>query len=114
MRKGSQTKAWIKRNRREIIILLIILTAASALRLTRLGYQSEWNDEAISAMIASGTTRQILSNQFHSLHPPGYYLLLHFWQNAFGDSDFLLRLPSALMGIAGTLMAGVGAWLALG
>jgi len=101
MSNSFQINKWIKRNRREIIILLIILAAASALRLTRLGYQSEWNDEAISAMIAGGTTRQILTNQFHSLHPPVYYLVLHFWQGVFGDSDFVLRLPSALMGIAG-------------
>jgi len=68
-----------------------------------LGYQSEWNDEAISAVIAGGTTQQILTNQFHSLHPPGYYLLLHFWRSLFGDTDFALRLPSALMGIASVM-----------
>jgi len=91
---------WIKENRRDIIILCFILVVATILRLVRLGYQSEWNDEALSAVIAGGTTRQILTNQFHSLHPPGYYLLLHFWRSLLGDTDFVLRLPSALMGIA--------------
>ncbi len=91
---------WLKQNRREVIVLSLILAIATTMRLTRLGFQSEWNDEAISAVIAGGTTRQILTNQFHSLHPPGYYLALHFWRSLFGDSDFVLRLPSALMGIA--------------
>lgn len=91
---------WIRQNHRDSIVLCLILVAATVLRLVRLGYQSEWNDEAISAVIAGGTTQQILTNQFRSLHPPGYYLLLHFWRILFGDTDFALRLPSALMGIA--------------
>jgi mannosyltransferase len=94
---------WIKQNRREFIILAVIVLIAALLRLTRLGYQSEWNDEALSVTIASGTARQILTNEFHSLHPPGYYLILHFWCNLFGDSDFALRLPSALMGIGAVI-----------
>jgi 4-amino-4-deoxy-L-arabinose transferase-like glycosyltransferase len=95
---------WLRRNRRDLLILSLILAAATALRLTRLGYQSVWNDEALSAVIARGTTRQILTNQFHSLQPPGYYLLLHFWRGLFGDTDFALRLPSALMGIASVMV----------
>lgn len=94
---------WIKQNRQELIILVVIVMVAAILRLTHLGYQSEWNDEALSATIAFGTARQILTNEFHSLHPPGYYLLLHFWHNLFGDSDFALRLPSALMGIGAVI-----------
>ena len=95
--------ASVQRGRRHWIVLTAILVAATALRLVRLGYQSEWNDEALSAVIAGGTTRQVLTNQFQSLHPPGYYLVLHFWRSAFGDSDFVLRLPSALMGVASVL-----------
>jgi mannosyltransferase len=95
---------WLKRNRRDVLILFLILVAATALRLARLGSQSLWNDEAISAVIADGTAQQILTNQFHSLQPPGYYLLLHFWRGLFGDTDLLLRLPSALMGIASVLV----------
>ncbi len=94
---------WLEQNRWEMVALLLILVMAVSLRLTRLGFQSEWTDEAISAMIASGTTEQILTNQFHSLHPPGYYLMLHFWRSLFGDSDFALRLPSAFMGIGGVV-----------
>jgi mannosyltransferase len=79
--------------------MLITIFLAASLRLFRLGYQSSWNDEAISAVISGGTTYQIVTNQFYSLHPPAYYLLLHFWQTVAGSSDLALRLPSALMGI---------------
>ncbi len=93
----------IKQTHWDIVAFCFILVVATALRLIRLGYQSEWNDEAISAVIAGGSARQILTNQFHSLHPPGYYLLLHFWRSLFGDTDFALRLPSALMGTTGVI-----------
>ncbi len=81
------------------ILLALILILGTVIRLFRLGYQSEWNDEALSVNIAKGTVEQILTNQFHSRHPPGYYLLLHYWLNWFGDSEMILRLLSAITGI---------------
>ncbi len=33
-------------------------------------------------------------------HPPLYYLLLHGWQRLLGDGAAMVRLPSALLGIA--------------
>lgn len=87
------------RSRRDSLFLILVLISGTALRLTRLGYQSEWNDEALSVVIAKGSLYQILTNQFQTRHPPGYYLLLHFWLNLFGDSDFALRLLSAIAGI---------------
>lgn len=84
--------------------LLLIFVSGAVLRLTRLGYQSEWNDEALSVDIAKSTFAQIVTNQFHSRHPPGYYLLLHYWQAIFGDTDFALRLLSAIAGILGIVV----------
>lgn len=88
------------RDNQHYIWLGAILIIGSGLRLTRLGWQSEWNDEALSVAVSSGTINQIVTNAFQSRHPPGYYLLLHFWQAILGDSDFALRLFSALPGIA--------------
>lgn len=84
--------------------LVLILVGGAVLRLTRLGYQSEWNDEALSVDIAKSTAVQVITNQFHSRHPPGYYLLLHYWQAILGDSDFALRLLSAIAGILGVVV----------
>lgn len=87
------------KKRYERITPLLLIASSAIPRLHRLGLQSEWNDEALSVVIASGSVRQILSNAFHSLHPPGYYLLLHYWRAILGDSDFALRLLSAFLGI---------------
>jgi len=107
--------------RKSLIVLSLLL--ASILRIFRLGYQSEWNDEALSVVIARGTTTQILTNQFHSFQPPGYYLLLHYWQGLFGNNDSILRLLSAFAGILaiavmfslGKLLLGynAGLWVSL-
>ncbi|MDM8520592.1 glycosyltransferase family 39 protein [Anaerolineales bacterium HSG6] len=94
----------IQQSSRHHIILAVVFFGATVLRLINLGQPSQWNDEAISAFIARGTTTQILTNQFHSLHPPGYYLFLHGWSQIFGTSDFWLRLPSALMGVMSVMM----------
>ncbi len=87
----------LQQRRKSLVVFYLLL--ASALRFFRLGYQSEWNDEALSVVISSGTTTQIITNQFHSFQPPGYYLLLHYWQIWFGSNDATLRLPSAFAGI---------------
>lgn len=88
------------RTKRHSFLLSFVLLYGTIIRLFRLGYQNQWNDEALSVSVASGTVQQILTNQFFSSHPPGYYLLLHYWLNWFGRSDAALRLFSALAGIA--------------
>lgn len=43
----------------------------------------------------------MIENLIHrDSHPPGYQTLLYWWMNAFGKSDFIIRLPSAIAGIA--------------
>lgn len=81
--------------------LLGILAVAAALRLFRLGAQPLWLDEAFSAWMASQPLGDILEANFLSdIHPPLYYLLLHFWVGAAGTSESALRLPGALLGTA--------------
>lgn len=85
-------------NRSRWILLLIVLGGA-ILRLYRLGAQSLWGDEALSALIAAASSTDVLNNAFASVHPPGYYFLLHLWQFAAGGTDLALRYPSAFLGV---------------
>ncbi len=81
-------------------LALAIITLGFGLRLYRLDAQSFWYDEAYSASVARGTPAQIISNRFSDVHPPLYYLALHFWQYV-DTGDFTVRLLSAMLGTAG-------------
>ena len=81
-------------------LLFVILLLAAFLRFYRLDAQSFWNDEGNSARIAERTPDLILAGAAGDIHPPGYYLLLHYWRALFGQSEFALRALSAVAGLA--------------
>ena len=63
--------------------------------------QSLWPDEAYSWEIASkpltAIGQDVLSDQ---IHVPGYYFLLHYWQEPAGSSPYSMRFFSVLAGVA--------------
>ena len=81
-------------------LLLTILAIAAFLRLYRLGSESIWLDEAFSVLVSKASPISIVKLTATSeTHPPLYYLLLHFWMLAFGQSEVALRSLSACFGI---------------
>jgi mannosyltransferase len=80
--------------------LLVILLLAASLRFYRLDAQSFWNDEGNSARLSERTVGLIVEGTASDIHPPGYYLLLHYWRAIFGHSEFALRALSAVAGLA--------------
>ena len=81
-------------------LLLLIFLAGLVLRIYDLGTESIWFDEAVSIMISKlGIIEQIKWNiAVNESNPPFYYLLLHYWVPYVGDSEFISRLPSAILG----------------
>jgi mannosyltransferase len=82
---------------------------AALLRLYRLGSQNLWVDEVLSwykAHIGSPLTSDLL---LENVHGPLYSVILHLWGGLFGQSEWALRLLSALMGI---VTVPVIAWVA--
>jgi uncharacterized membrane protein len=81
---------------------LAALTGLGALlRLYGLEVQSLWNDELSlwnRTSVASLST--MLATRIPPDHPPGYHVLTYVWVRLAGDSPTMLRLPSALFGIA--------------
>ena len=83
-----------------LIILILILIVGSILRFYGLANQSLWNDELSSWVRSShGNLSAVMEKGVYTdVHPPGYQLLLYFVEKYIGDSEAILRLPSALSG----------------
>ncbi len=84
------------------LLILIVLTAASAVAcFVDLGSRSLWNDEFHSALVAlhHGTSLWSAAT-VDGGNMMLYYLLLHVFVSLFGDGQLVLRVPSALAGVA--------------
>jgi len=77
-------------------LLVCIIGVAALLRLYQLGTKSLGVDESFSVLLAERSLAQIWRGD---LHPPLYHVMLHFVA-MIGRSEWLVRLPSALAGIA--------------
>src|SRR5437588_4316662 len=94
------------------VFLVLVLTGAAAfLRLWNSTGQSLRLDEGFSIRWAAAplvpvmqghteVVRSLFQVTASDVHPSGYFLLLHFWMQAFGANLAVLRLPSE---VAGTL-----------
>ena len=100
---------------------------AAALRLFRLGHQSLWIDEIFTWRSAGIGQPWAPARFLEDVHGPLYSLGLYLWSLVAGDSEWALRLPSALVGVAlvaavarlsarwlGEETAAPAAWLAAG
>jgi uncharacterized membrane protein len=75
----------------------LIVLAAAMLRVVTLSRKSLWLDELVTLQIAGRSPWEILALRSDP-HPPLYYLMMHYWLRL-GQSELLLRLPSALFGV---------------
>ena len=90
-------------------LLVALLLLSFALRVHRIGEQRVWWDEGWSVWVARFSAADILRQTGNDVHPPLYFLLLHAWRGASGDSEAGLRLLSAFLGaltVAATLALG--------
>lgn len=84
---------------KELLALTAILLLGGVLRFYGLTAQSIWSDELASWYFShTDGVLQVFQEVRKDIHPPGYFLLLHFTQQVIGDSAWALRLPSAIAG----------------
>lgn len=84
---------------RALLVLLAIMPLGAVLRFYGLGFQSLWSDELASWDFSNRETiSQVIGGARSDVHPSFYFLILCFSQWIFGDSEWALRLPSALAG----------------
>ncbi|QDV09177.1 hypothetical protein Poly30_47340 [Planctomycetes bacterium Poly30] len=70
------------------------------MRLLGLGQDALWLDEANTWAIAREPLGGIVQRLQQDASPPLYYFFLHGWMAWFGESAWVLRLPSVLAGVA--------------
>ena len=88
--------------RTDIVLLNIAIFLGGFLRLFRLGHQSIWGDEALTLQVytVGRNLPELLANIWHrGFHPPLYFIIAHYWY-LLGTSEFMLRFPSVVFGIA--------------
>lgn len=81
---------------------LLLLLAAYALRLYKLGGESLWYDETVSVYLAMQPVLDAIAHTARDIHPPAYYLMLHLWQLIARPTvdhglEFLYAWPSAFL-----------------
>jgi mannosyltransferase len=89
-----------------LLLLLVLVLLAYALRLHNLDAFSFWTDEGLTPERSGYPVAQILRNEIliqgyvtRDTHPPLYYLVLHATRSLFGQTDFAFRYPSVLFGV---------------
>jgi uncharacterized membrane protein len=85
---------------REALLIYGIIAASFVLRMANLGKHELWLDEANTVMIIQGSLRHLFAGLSADASPPLYYLILHFWTFLFGTTEYALRMPSVLFGVA--------------
>jgi mannosyltransferase len=85
------------------LILAAVVGLAAWLRLSNLTAQSLWWDEVVSWQQSRLDLAGLIAATARDNYPPLQNILIHISMLAFGETEFGLRLPSALLGIANVL-----------
>jgi uncharacterized membrane protein len=77
-------------------LILFICFAVLLIAQAAIG-RSVWMDEAYSVLYAKQSVEKII--QPADVHPPGFYLVLHYWIGIFGDNEFAMRMLSVVFAL---------------
>lgn len=81
------------------LLFLAILLVAVGLRLR--GFtESLWLDELFTSSYFCGHPLVLLRTLYTDIHPPAYFVFIHFWIRLFGDGEIALRIPPLISGLA--------------
>jgi mannosyltransferase len=95
-----------KRNRRkndawwhDILVLLTACSAYVVIASLGIGQESSYFDEGFTSYLARFSPLDIAHYTALDVHPPLYYIALHYWQALFGIDVFNLRFMSVAWGV---------------
>lgn len=83
--------------------LIAVVAIALVVRFHSITVPAVWYDEAYSLLLAAESPSTIWSTTARDVHPPLYYVLLHYWMLLFGNGVLSARSLSALADV-GTLL----------
>ncbi len=84
---------------RGFISICALMLFAFVLRVYRLGFQPLWWDEGWTVYFATADVPSMVARTAIDIHPPLYYLLLHFWTFIIGPGVVSVRLFSVVAGV---------------
>ncbi|WP_166225572.1 glycosyltransferase family 39 protein [Pseudomonas atagonensis] len=90
----------------ERLVLMAVVSLALIVRFYAIDVPSIWYDEAYSLLLARETPARIWALTALDVHPPLYYVLLHYWVMVWGDGPLPARAMSALADV-GTLLLSI-------
>lgn len=79
--------------------LVFIIFLATVPRFVNITKASIWHDEGFTMMLVGRTPANIWLGSARDVHPPLYYLLLHYWTELFGRSVLSARSMSAVLSV---------------
>ncbi len=89
----------LAKERENMALLLGLLVLGSALRLANAAYRFLNADEALHYLLSiQSSLAATYKASLTTVHPPLLIVFLHYW-GAIGHSEFVLRLPSIVVGI---------------
>lgn len=96
---------------REASAVVLVLAAATGIRMVSLPNEAVWYDEIATLDFLDAPTLPEFLRQTHAVTPvpPGYSITQFYWSRAFGDSILALRALSLVYGVVG-----IGAIYAVG
>jgi uncharacterized membrane protein len=99
---------YMKRSKYYLVVLLIIILGAF-LRFFMLADKSLWSDEGLSLFFSDGSNiqefiKRIFQTETSEKFQPLYFLILFYWRQLFGDSEFALRSLSAFFNVGAVIL----------
>ncbi len=93
-------RAFIARHRTGLLLTAILILAAG-LRFYGLGTHSLWTDELASVRRSGFDDLSTVMREgvLTEIWPPAYHIFLHYVQKGFGNTEWVLRFPSAVAGV---------------
>ena len=102
-RTGKSDVALIERSMGYRIGLILLVGLALSARLHGITEPVIWYDEGYSLLLSQRSPALIWTTTAGDVHPPLYYVILHYWMQLFGSSVLSVRGLSALADV-GTLL----------